>query len=139
MSDYFDLTVEDYMKVQDMGPVSSQSLYDFFHKESNIAMLKALAAEGVNMDYLGQDTIDVNSFFYGKTIVLTGSLTRYSREEMTEILEGIGAKCSGSVSKKTSLVIAGPGAGSKLEKANALGIPVIDEEEAISHLNKIGQ
>jgi DNA ligase (NAD+) len=70
---------------------------------------------------------------------LTGTLTRYSREEMTEILEGIGAKCSGSVSKKTDLVIAGPGAGSKLEKANALGIQVIDEEEALSHLNKIGQ
>lgn len=139
MSDYFDLTVEDYMKVQDLGPVGSQSLYDFFHKESNIAMIKALMDEGVNMDYLGQDTIDVNSFFYGKTIVLTGTLTRYSREEMTEILEGIGAKCSGSVSKKTDLVIAGPGAGSKLEKANALGIQVIDEEEALSHLNKIGQ
>ena len=72
--------------------------------------------------------------FYGKTVVLTGTLVKYTREEMTEILEGIGAKCSGSVSKKTDVVIAGPGAGSKLAKAEALGIKVMDEEEALSHL-----
>ncbi len=57
---------------------------------------------------------------------------------MSEILEGIGATCAGSVSKNTDLVIAGPGAGSKLEKAKALGIKIMDEEEALSHLNKIG-
>jgi DNA ligase (NAD+) len=82
--------------------------------------------------------VDVNSYFYQKTVVLTGTLEKYSREEMTEILIGIGAKVSGSVSKKTDVVIAGPGAGSKLEKAKALGVLVIDEEEALSHLNKIG-
>ena len=76
----------------------------------------------------------MNSFFYGKTIVLTGTLTHYSRQEMTDILEGIGAHCAGSVSKKTDLVIAGPGAGSKLDKANELGIEVIDEDKALDYL-----
>jgi DNA ligase (NAD+) len=136
--DFFDLTIEDYMKVPDLGPVSSKSLFDFFHNEENIEMIHHLELEGVNLAYLGQDTVDVNSYFYQKTVVLTGTLEKYSREEMTEILIGIGAKVSGSVSKKTDVVIAGPGAGSKLEKAKALGVLVIDEEEALSHLNKIG-
>lgn len=136
--DFFDLTIEDYMKVPDLGPVSSKSLFDFFHNEENIEMIHHLELEGVNLAYLGQDTVDVNSYFYKKTVVLTGTLEKYSREEMTEILIGIGAKVSGSVSKKTDVVIAGPGAGSKLEKAKALGVLVIDEEEALSHLNKIG-
>ena len=136
--DFFDLTIEDYMKVPDLGPVSSKSLFDFFHNEENIEMIHHLELEGVNLAYLGQDTVDVNSYFYQKTVVLTGTLEKYSREEMTEILTGIGAKVSGSVSKKTDVVIAGPGAGSKLEKAKALGVLVIDEEEALSHLNKIG-
>ena len=136
--DFFDLTIEDYMKVPDLGPVSSKSLFDFFHNEENIEMIHHLELEGVNLAYLGQDTVDVNSYFYQKTVVLTGTLEKYSREEMTEILVGIGAKVSGSVSKKTDVVIAGPGAGSKLEKAKALGVLVIDEEEALSHLNKIG-
>jgi DNA ligase (NAD+) len=126
------------MKVPDLGPVSSKSLFDFFHNEENIEMIHHLELEGVNLAYLGQDTVDVNSYFYQKTVVLTGTLEKYSREEMTEILIGIGAKVSGSVSKKTDVVIAGPGAGSKLEKAKALGVLVIDEEEALSHLNKIG-
>ena len=100
-------------------------------------MIERLRAAGVNFEYLGTDTIDTTNYFYGKTVVLTGTLERYSREEMTSILEGIGAKCSGSVSKKTDIVIAGPGAGSKLAKAEALGIKVIDEEEALSHLSTL--
>ncbi|MCF0113341.1 MAG: NAD-dependent DNA ligase LigA, partial [Bacilli bacterium] len=70
-------------------------------------------------------------------VVLTGTLTQYTRPEMTEILEAIGAKVQGSVSKATDIVIAGPGAGSKLEKATQLGIKVMDEDEAISHLSTL--
>lgn len=128
---------EDLLRITDIGPVAAKSIYDFFHDEKKLAEIESLRQFGVNFAYLGTDTIDVNSYFYGKTIVLTGTLVRHSREEMTEILEGIGAKCSGSVSKKTDLVIAGPGAGSKLTKAQELGIKVIDEEEALNHLNRL--
>ncbi len=128
----------DLLEIKDLGPVGAKSIYEYFHNEENIAMIEKLREYNLNFNYLGTDTLDTHSYFYGKTIVLTGSLTHYSRNEMTEILEGIGAKCAGSVSKNTDLVIAGPGAGSKLDKANELGITVISEEEALSHLNKIG-
>lgn len=125
---------EDLLKIPDVGPVAAKSIVDFFMNDKNKAEIELLRQDGLNFDYLGTDTLDVNSFFYGKTIVLTGTLTRYSRQEMTDILEGIGAHCAGSVSKKTDLVIAGPGAGSKLDKANELGIEIIDEDKALDYL-----
>lgn len=125
---------EDLLKIPDVGPVAAKSIVDFFMNDKNKAEIELLRQDGLNFDYLGTDTLDVNSFFYGKTIVLTGTLTRYSRQEMTDVLEGIGAHCAGSVSKKTDLVIAGPGAGSKLDKANELGIEVIDEDKALDYL-----
>lgn len=125
---------EDLLKIPDVGPVAAKSIVDFFMNDKNKAEIELLRQDGLNFDYLGTDTLDVNSFFYGKTIVLTGTLTRYSRQEMTDILEGIGAHCAGSVSMKTDLVIAGPGAGSKLDKANELGIEVIDEDKALDYL-----
>lgn len=137
LNEYFALTEEDYQKIDDIGPIVAASIYRYFHDEKNIAMIERLRAAGVNFEYLGTDTIETTNYFYGKTVVLTGTLERYSREEMTSILEGIGAKCSGSVSKKTDIVIAGPGAGSKLAKAEALGIKVIGEEEALSHLSTL--
>jgi len=133
------LTIEEYLKVQDMGPISAKSLFEYFHDPKNLETIESLRLNGVNFDYLGTDTRDVNSYFYGKTVVLTGTLNHYSREEMTALLEGIGAHVSGSVSKKTDAVIAGADAGSKLQKAQELGIKVMDEDEAISHLQKIGQ
>ena len=125
---------EDLLKIPDVGPVAAKNIVDFFMNDKNKAEIELLRQDGLNFDYLGTDTLDVNSFFYGKTIVLTGTLTRYSRQEMTDILEGIGAHCAGSVSKKTDLVIAGPSAGSKLDKANELGIEVIDEDKALDYL-----
>lgn len=125
---------EELLKIPDVGPVAAKSVVDFFANDKNKAEIELLRQNGLNFDYLGTDTIDVNSFFYGKTIVLTGTLTHYSRQEMTDILEGIGAHCAGSVSKKTDLVIAGPDAGSKLDKANELGIEVIDEDKALDYL-----
>jgi DNA ligase (NAD+) len=130
---------EELESIKDVGPVAAFSIANFFKDPKNIEEIASLRSHNLNFAYLGTDTVDVNSYFYDKTIVLTGTLTHYSREQMTEILEGIGAHCAGSVSKNTDLVIAGPGAGSKLDKANELGIEVIDEETALNHLGKVGQ
>ncbi len=125
---------EDLMGIQDLGPVGTQSILGWFKNPDNQRTIALLREYHVNFAYLGSDQVDVNSYFYGKTIVLTGSLEKYSRDQMSEILEGIGAKVSGSVSKKTDIVIYGPGAGSKLEKARALGIELMDEKTALDHL-----
>ena len=134
---FYDVDELAYLAIEDIGPIMAKHLYEFFHDEANLAMLQRLKDEGVNFDYLGTDQIDTNSYFYGKTVVLTGALTHYTRPELTEILEGIGAKVSGSVSKKTDVVIAGEDAGSKLVKAQELGIKIMDEEELVSHLGNL--
>ena len=132
---FFTLSEDDLIKNQDIGPVASKSIYDYFHNEDNLKMIARLKEYGVNFDYLGVDNEDTSSYFYGKTVVLTGALNRFTRDELTAILEDLGAKVAGSVSKKTDIVIAGEAAGSKLTKAQELGIKVMDEEEALSHLN----
>lgn len=139
LEQYFALTEDDLLKIPDIGPVVARSIVSYFASPSNIAMIGRLKEYGVNLEYTGTDEVDVNSYFYGKTVVLTGTLVRYKRNELTEILEGIGAKVAGSVSKKTDCVIAGEAAGSKLDKARELGIEVLDEEEALRHLEKIGR
>ena len=139
LDQYFALTEDDLLKVPDIGPVAARSIVSYFASPSNITMIGRLKEYGVNFEYTGADEVDVNSYFYGKTVVLTGTLIKYKRNELTEILEGIGAKVAGSVSKKTDCVIAGEAAGSKLDKARELGIEVLDEEEALRHLEKIGR
>jgi len=136
---FLTVSQEELQEIPDVGPVAARSIYDFFHKEANLSEVTSLKEDGLNFAYLGTDTVDVNSYFYGKTIVLTGTLEHYSRDQMMEILEGIGAKVSGAVSKNTDIVIAGPGAGSKLDKAQELGIEVMDEPTALNHLQKTGQ
>jgi DNA ligase, NAD-dependent len=136
---FYNLSEADLQSITDVGPVAAKCIYDYFHDPKALAEIAALKADGLNFAYLGTDTVDVNSYFYNKTIVLTGTLVKYSREQMTDILEGIGAHCAGSVSKNTDIVIAGPGAGSKLDKAQQLGIEIMDEATALNHLNKTGQ
>lgn len=136
---FFTLTVEDLLKIDDVGPVAAKNIYDYFHDENTKKEVELLRSYGVNFKYLGTDSLDPNSYFYHKTIVLTGTLEKYSREQMTEILEGIGAKVTSSVSKKTDIVIYGPGAGSKLQKAQELHIETMDEQQALNHLDKVGQ
>jgi DNA ligase (NAD+) len=130
---------EELQGIKDVGPVAASTIFNWFNDENNKKEIETLRSYNLNFNYLGTDTVDVNSYFYNKTIVLTGTLTHYSRNQMTEILEGIGAHCSGSVSKLTDIVIAGPGAGSKLDKAQELGIEVMDEETALNHLGRTGQ
>ena len=110
---------------------------EYFKNENNRQLIEKLKNHGLNFQYLGKVVANENNFFNGKTIVLTGTLTKYGRTEATQILEDLGAKVSGSVSKKTSIVIYGSEAGSKLDKANALGIRTMGEEEFIEILNSI--
>ena len=97
-------------------------------------MIKDLKAEGVNMEYLGSE-VQTNDNFAGKTFVLTGSLESFTRDEAKEIIENLGGNASGSVSKKTDVVIAGEAAGSKLDKAQELGITIWDEEKFKEMIN----
>ncbi len=131
-----DLSEEDYLAIPDVGPVSASSLYTYFHDEKRLEDIERLRAFGLNFDYLGQVKVDENSPFFNKTVVLTGTLSKYGRKEATELLENLGAKVSGSVSKKTDYVIYGVEAGSKLDKANELGVKCLSEEEFLSLLGE---
>ena len=127
------LTMDELLSLKDVGPVMAQSIYDYFHNQDNLKMFEELKNLGVNFEYLGPK-INMNSPFSNKTIVLTGTLTKYGRKEATVLLENLGAKVTGSVSKSTDIVIAGVEAGSKLDRARSLGIKVMDEAEFISLL-----
>ena len=131
---FFELSVEDLLEIPDVGPVVAQSIYDYFHDENNRELIEKLRTSGLNFKYLGVINTDTSSFFNGKTVVLTGTLSHYGRKEATNILEDKGAKVSGSVSSKTDVVIYGSEAGSKLDKAHALGIMTMDEDEFINKL-----
>ena len=126
---FFELTEEELLNVQDLGPVSAKSIYEYFHDDNNRELIENLRQNGINFDYLGVNLTNENSPFFGKTIVLTGTLSKYGRKEATDLLENIGAKVAGSVSKKTDYVIYGVEAGSKLDKARELGIKTLNEEE----------
>ena len=123
---------EELLEISDVGPVVARSIVDFFKDERNIETINALKAVNVNFNYLGSTVSAADSYFSGKTVVLTGTLSSYGRKEATELLENLGAKVTGSVSKATDVVIAGVEAGSKLDKAQALGITVLNEDEFLA-------
>ena len=125
-------TEEELLEIPDVGPVLCKSLVEWFAKEENIQLINSLKERGVNFKYLGSTSKAANSYFSGKTVVLTGTLSSMGRKEATSLLEDVGAKVTGSVSKATDCVIAGVEAGSKLDKAQALGIQVLNEEEFLS-------
>ncbi len=127
-------SVEDLLKLNDVGEVVANSIYKYFRNPKNIETIKKLEEMNVNTKYLGNSNVNENSFFYNKTVVLTGTLETYGRRECTSMLEDLGAHVSGSVSKLTDYVIAGSEAGSKLTKAQNLGIKVLTEEEFLNIL-----
>ena len=119
--------LQEITAIDGFGEISAKAVVDFFSLDTTIQMIDKLKRLGLNMNCLTQRSEDTR--FAGMTFVLTGTLSKYSRKEATEIIEGFGGKASGSVSKKTTYVLAGENAGSKLDKANALGIRVISEDE----------
>ena len=120
-------TVEELSEVEEVGPIVANSINEFFNQEQTADLIKRLKQAGVNTQILEDEQID--NRFEGKTFVLTGSLEKYSREEASKLIEKFGGKTSSSVSKKTSFVLAGEDAGSKLTKAQNLGVTVITEAE----------
>lgn len=131
-------TIEELTKINDIGNIIAQSIVEYFQNEDNNKVLSNLKEIGLNTKYLGKEKqLDEN--FYNKTFVLTGTLDKLTREEASIRIEELGGKTSTSVSKKTSVVVAGHDAGSKLIKANELGITIWNEEELISKLGGINE
>ena len=122
-------TEEDLLEIPDVGPVVARSITNWFASEYNRDLINQLKELGLNFEFKGSTSKAANSYFSGKTVVLTGTLDSMGRKEATEILENLGAKVTGSVSKATDAVVAGHDAGSKLDKAQALGITVLSESE----------
>ena len=120
-------SMESLSMQSDLGEIMASSIYEFFHEEQSIDLINKLKSAGVNMESLEEESTDKR--FEGMTFVLTGALSKYSRNEASDIIEKLGGKTSGSVSKKTTYVLAGEDAGSKLTKAQNLGVTVISEEE----------
>jgi DNA ligase (NAD+) len=120
-------TLEDLSNQNDVGEITAKSIYEFFRQEQTIDLINKLKVAGVNTILLEEETSD--NRFEGKTFVLTGTLEKYTRDEASDIIEKFGGKTSSSVSKKTSYVLAGQEAGSKLIKAQNLGVEIITEQQ----------
>jgi DNA ligase (NAD+) len=126
-----DATEEQLLQVNDVGPVVAQSLLGFLQEAHNREVIEQLLASGLELEV---EKLSINSALVGKTFVLTGTLPTMSRDQAKLMLENAGAKVAGSVSAKTSYVVAGEDAGSKLEKALQLGVAVIDEAQMLQLL-----
>ena len=128
-------SVEDIAAVKDIGMTIAKSVVKFFEDEGNKELIAHLKDFGVNMYYL-KETSEEETLFTGKTFVLTGSLERFTRDEARERIEALGGTVSSSVSRKTDVVVAGSEAGSKLTKAEELGITIWNEEKFINNLSR---
>lgn len=126
---------EEIARVPDVGPVVASSIRKFFDQEENQEVVRKLKAAGIDPN---EEKRQESEAFAGKTIVFTGALTKLTREQAESLVYKLGASPSGSVSKKTSLVVAGEKAGSKLDKARSLGVPVISEDEFLQMVKDAG-
>lgn len=124
-------TLEELMQVEDVGEITAKNIVAWFAQPQSVEMIEKLRDAGVNFESKRQIT---DTRFAGLTFVLTGALTKFTRDEATEKIELFGGKASGSVSKKTSYVVVGENAGSKERKARELGIPVLSEDDFLAML-----
>lgn len=125
---------EELIDIKDIGEVSANSIYNYFKNESNLKLIDTLKAYGVNMMYIDNNSNFKETIFNHKNVLVTGSLEKYKRDEIKEILDNLGANVVSSVSKKLDYLIVGNDPGSKLEKAQNLGIRIIFEDELNSIL-----
>lgn len=126
MDTLMEASVEELTDVPDVGQITADNIADWFHQEQSKHLIERLRQAGVNFQ---SKRVVADTRFAGKTFVLTGALSKFTREEATEKIELFGGKASGSVSKKTSYVVVGENAGSKERKARELGIPILSEDE----------
>jgi DNA ligase (NAD+) len=122
-------SIEELSQNNEVGSVIAQSIYDYFHSEDGQETVRQLRDAGVVLSEEKTEASAGGSVFEGKTMVVTGTLTKYTRDEIEGLIEKYGGRASGSVSKNTSYLIAGEKAGSKLEKAQELGVPVLSEDD----------
>jgi len=115
--------------INEIGPVIAQSVYDYFRSDEGVELVRQLRDAGVSLQSSAEDAVDASGPFAGKTVVVTGSMTKYSRDEIERRIEQMGGRAASSISKKTDFLIAGDAAGSKLEKARSLGVHVLTEAE----------
>jgi len=118
---------EELVGIPEIGPILAASVYEFFHDERNLELIERLRSAGVQLEMDASSTAALDERFVGKTFVLTGKLENYSRDEAAKLIEDRGGRVSSSVSKKTDYVVAGEDAGSKLTKAESLGVRVLSE------------
>lgn len=132
-----EMTVEELSEMQDIGPVIARNIYDFLREEVNIRNIDDLRKAGVTLALSEDKLAGGGSTLEGRTIVISGTFVRHSRDEYKDIIEREGGKNSGSISKKTSFVLAGDNMGpSKLEKCRTLGIPIVSEEEFLTMIGE---
>lgn len=136
LSNLMNATLDELVNLDDVGQITAESILDYLSDENNIKFINDLIEVGMNPQYEVQE-VNTDNIFAGKTVVLTGKLVELTRNEAKEYLEKYGAKVTGSVTSKTDLVIAGDKAGSKLAKAEQLGIRVINEEEFVNMVREV--
>ena len=127
-------TYDELVDIPDIGPIIAKNIVDYFNNEDNLKIIEELKELGLNMNYIGEE-LKLNEDFLDKSFVLTGTLTKLTRDEAKALIENAGGKTVGSVSKKTYAVIVGDNPGSKYDKAKELNIPIWTEEEFLEKLN----
>ncbi len=130
-----EMTVDELIDIDEVGPGVAESVYDFFHREETEKLLDDMESAGLHVEN-ERKSDEIVSEAEGKTFVVTGTLSRFSRDEIEEFIERKGGRAAGSVSKKTDFLVAGESAGSKLQKARELGIPVVTEDELLTMLGE---
>jgi DNA ligase (NAD+) len=123
--------LETISSTNEIGPIIAKSVFDFMHSSDGIELIEQLKNAGVSLETANEDKVDAAGPLAGKTLVVTGSLSKYSRDEIERLIERLGGRASSSISKKTDFLVAGDAAGSKLEKAKSLGVPILTEDEFV--------
>ena len=127
-------TYDELVEIPDIGSIIAKNIVDYFSNEDNLKIIEELKELGLNMEYIGEE-LKLNEEFLDKSFVLTGTLTKLTRDEAKALIENAGGKTVGSVSKKTYAVIVGDNPGSKYDKAKSLNIPIWTEEEFLEKIN----